>query len=165
LITKTQVSYIAPNKWFATDYGEGLRRLVAQGKSLSRVVDFRDFQVFSDATNYTCILSLSSKPRQYFSYIDASSGRIENEQSISAQTLSTAGAVWSFATGREAELLERLLGGTYPRLQEFRDRAFQGLRTSDNDVYVLTTVEPPSARLVRVTSRATGRVTKSRREF
>ncbi|MGH7783271.1 MAG: Eco57I restriction-modification methylase domain-containing protein, partial [Candidatus Binatia bacterium] len=44
-ITKGQVSYIAPNKWFATDYGEGLRRLVAEKRALARVVDFRDFQL------------------------------------------------------------------------------------------------------------------------
>lgn len=67
-ITRNQVSYIAPNKWLATDYGEGLRKLVTDQRALARFVDFRDFQLFDGATNYTCILTLSREPRDSFAY-------------------------------------------------------------------------------------------------
>lgn len=157
-VTKGQVSYIAPNKWFATDYGEGIRRLVREQKALARVVDFGDFQLFPDATNYTCIASLSRKPKDSFAYVDASSGEIGREESLPMKTLSSDGRVWSFARGPEAALLEKLMNGPFPVLKDLRDRAFQGLRTSDNDVYVLRAAEPSKKGLMPVLSRATGEV-------
>jgi hypothetical protein len=157
-VTRGQVCYIAPNKWFATDYGEGLRRLVAEERALARVVDFRDFQLFPDATNYTCIASLSRRPTDSFAYVDASLGEIGKAQILSAQSLSKNGGVWAFTTGTEAALLQRLLSGAYPCLKDLRDRAFQGLRTSDNDVYVLRATGPNKKGLTPVLSRATGEV-------
>jgi hypothetical protein len=157
-ITKGQVSYIAPNKWFATDYGEGLRKLVAEEKALARVIDFEDFQLFPDATNYTCIAALARKQQDAFAYVDASSGEIGKEETIPTKNLSRDGRVWSFARGAEAALLERLLNGSFPVLKDLRDRAFQGLRTSDNDVYVLHATGPSKKGLMPVLSRATGEV-------
>lgn len=155
-ISKGQVSYIAPNKWFATDYGVGLRKLVVEQRALASVVDFRDFQLFEDATNYTCILALSGKPKETFIYVDASSGIIGQEDTRPLESLPYDGGVWTFTTGPETLLLQRLLGGDYPRLKELRDRAFQGLRTSDNDVYILRANGPARKGLLPVTSRATG---------
>lgn len=155
-ITKNQVSYIAPNKWFATDYGVGFRKLVIERSALTRVVDFRDFQLFADATNYTCILALSRKPKKSFVYVDASSGNIGREEVQSLEELPSDGGAWTFTSGPEAILLRRLLGGNYPRLKELRDRAFQGLRTSDNDVYILRENGPARKGLLPMISRATG---------
>ena len=72
------------------------------------------------------------------------------------ESLPCDGGVWTFTTGLEASLLQRLLGGDYPRLKELRDRAFQGLRTSDNDVYILRANGQARKGLLPVTSRATG---------
>jgi len=66
--------------------------------------------------------------------------------------------VWSFASGAEAALLQRLLSGAYPSLKDLRERAFQGLRTSDNDVYVLHATGPTKKGLTPVLSQATGEV-------
>jgi hypothetical protein len=104
-ISTGQVSYIAPNKWFATDYGVGLRRLVAERKALVRVVDFKDYQLFPEATNYTCILSLSRKPGDAFVFVDASSGSIGNEISLSLKDLPGEGGAWSFACEAEGALM------------------------------------------------------------
>ena len=155
-LTKSEVCYIAPNKWFATDYGAGLRKLVVERQALARVVDFRDHQLFEDATNYVCILSLSRNPRSSFVYVDGSSGEIGAEQMLSQQGLAVGGEVWSFASGAEGDLLKRLLEGGCPRLKALRDRAFQGLRTSDNDVYVLQAVGAVRKGMISVASRATG---------
>ncbi len=156
-VSKGQVSYIAPNKWFATDYGAGLRKFVIDQRALARVVDFRDFQLFEDATNYTCVLALSRKPKASFVYVDASSGKIGQAEVRPLESLPSDGGVWTFTAGPEASLLQRLLGNDYPRLKELRDRAFQGLRTSDNDVYILRATGPARKGLLPVTSRATGR--------
>jgi hypothetical protein len=153
-LTTKEAIYIVPNKWFATDYGAGLRELVACKKALSRVVDFKDFQLFEDATNYTCIAGLSCTPRENFAFVDASTGEIGSEQHRPAPG---SGGVWTFGGAAEAALLERLRSSQYPRLKEFVGRAFQGLRTSDNDVFVFRGAERVSNETVRVHSRATGR--------
>ncbi len=152
-LTTKEAVYIVPNKWFATDYGAGLRELVAVDKALSRVVDFRDFQLFEDATNYACVVGLSRASRERFVFVDASTGEIGKEQELPVPQNDR---VWAFSGGAEAALLERLLSSEYPRLGEFIDRAFQGLRTSDNDVFVFRGTERVSKGTVRVRSRATG---------
>lgn len=53
-------------------------------------------------------------------------------------------------------MLKRLLGGAFPKLADIRARAFQGLRTSDNHVYVLQGAGKPAKGTLRVASRATG---------
>jgi hypothetical protein len=155
-ITRNQVSYIAPNKWLATDYGEGLRKLVTDRRALARFVDFRDFQLFDGATNYTCILTLSREPKDSFAYADASSGEIPEHSTIPSDRLRGDGATWDFTVGAEASLLDRLLSLHCPRLADLRDRAFQGLRTSDNEVYVLKQAGSEQGGLLTVDSRATG---------
>jgi hypothetical protein len=54
--------------------------------------------------------------------------------------------------------LKRLLSSNFPRLKDLRDRAFQGLRTSDNCVYVLRSVGTPHDGMLPLQSDATGRV-------
>jgi hypothetical protein len=130
--------------------------LVTEQKALSRVIDFRDFQLFPDATTYTCTLTLSRQPKESFVYVDAASGQIGQEQTQPLANLPSDGGAWTFASGLEAALLPRLLGGAYPWLKALRDRAFQGLRTSDNDVYILRANGPARKGLLQVASRATG---------
>lgn len=153
-LTTGQVSYIAPSKWFSTDYGAGLRKTAAEKKSLARVVDYGDYQIFEDVTNYTCICFLRSKPADTYIYVEAHRGELGPEQVRDGAALASDGSPWNFASGVEAALLARL-AAKYPKLSEFRDRAFQGLRTSDNDVYVLTTDGRPRGGVLPVVSRAT----------
>lgn len=152
------VFYIAPNKWFATDYGRGLRRLVASRQALAQVVDFKDFQVFEGVTNYTAIVGLDAEPQETFLYVDASAGKIEAGDSVSTRTLSEEGGTWSFGSMEEMRLLGQLLRPEHPRLGDLLDRAFQGIRTSDNKVYVLKQTGDPRNGYLPVRSDATGQV-------
>lgn len=54
------VSYIMPNKWMTTGYGEGLRKFFLEN-GLDNVMDFGDAQVFPNVTTYTCIFSKYGK--------------------------------------------------------------------------------------------------------
>jgi hypothetical protein len=155
-ITSGRVSYIAPNKWFATDYGEGLRKWVAERGALASVVDFRDYQLFEDATNYTCILTLSKKSLSEYEFIDAANGEIGLGEKRSAADLPQDGSTWMFAGGAEARLLKRLLDDAFPKLADIRARAFQGLRTSDNEVYVVQGAGKAAKGMQRIASVATG---------
>ena len=54
------LSYILPNKWGKVMYGRPLRRLFLQ-TNLTHLIDFRDIQIFADATTYTCIVRLKKE--------------------------------------------------------------------------------------------------------
>lgn len=54
------LSYILPNKWEKVMYGRPLRKLFLQ-KNLTHFIDFRDIQIFDDATTYTCIIQLKKE--------------------------------------------------------------------------------------------------------
>ena len=49
---------IMPNKFLSTQYGESLQLYLRSGLLWEYLVDFGDLQVFSTATNYTCIVVL-----------------------------------------------------------------------------------------------------------
>jgi hypothetical protein len=49
------LGYICPHKFWQATYGEGIRRIITNGKYLREVYDFRDQQVFRGATTYTAI--------------------------------------------------------------------------------------------------------------
>ena len=55
-----QLSFIIPNKWQKVIYGRPLRRFFLD-HDLTTMVDFGDNQVFSDATTYTCIISMRKR--------------------------------------------------------------------------------------------------------
>ena len=54
------LSYILPNKWEKVMYGRPLRRLFLQN-NLNQLIDFRDIQIFDDATTYTCIIRMKKE--------------------------------------------------------------------------------------------------------
>lgn len=54
---KGHLSFIMPNKWMKVGAGRGLRHLLSN-KDLTELVDFKDRQIFPEATTYTCIISL-----------------------------------------------------------------------------------------------------------
>ena len=59
------LGFICPHKFWQATYGEGIRKIIAEGRHLRSVIDFTDQQVFRGATTYTAIhvLSKKRKPR------------------------------------------------------------------------------------------------------
>ena len=60
---------IVPNKFLKTDYGQGLRKLIAGRGALDQVLDFGACQVF-EVTIYTCLLFLENFRRRTFRYAE-----------------------------------------------------------------------------------------------
>src|SRR5450755_763020 len=54
-----QLGFILPHKFFNAQYGEPLRALLSENKSVSEIVHFGDKQIFEQATTYTCLLFLN----------------------------------------------------------------------------------------------------------
>lgn len=55
LTAKGLLGFIMPHKFWQATYGAGLRKVIATGKHLRSVIDFRQEQVFRGATTYTAI--------------------------------------------------------------------------------------------------------------
>jgi hypothetical protein len=53
------LGFIMPHKFWQAKYGEGLRKVIADGKHLKAVTDFGDQQVFKGGTTYTAVHVLS----------------------------------------------------------------------------------------------------------
>lgn len=54
-----KLGYILPNKFLNSQVGEQLRAVLSEGQHLERLVHFGAFQIFQNATTYTCLLFLN----------------------------------------------------------------------------------------------------------
>lgn len=50
-----KMGFIAPSVWLMNEYGKGLRNFIRKTHSLDRWIDFKDYQVFEEATTYTAL--------------------------------------------------------------------------------------------------------------
>ena len=138
-----QLAFILPHKFFNAQYGEPLRKLLADGKHLRHVVHFGDQQVFPGATNYVCLLFLAKGGAEQCRF-----ARADNLRAWLADGLATEAAIpssrvtdteWNFAVGEGAGLFEKLQRMPV-KLGNIAARISQGIRTSANEVYVLDVV-------------------------
>jgi len=136
---KGMLGYILPNKFFNSQYGEGLRETLSSGKHLSHIVHFGDEQVFSGATTYTCLLFLSKAPSQNCDLVlvknlqgwrDKKSGDIGKVPAKSFDSQE-----WNLALGAKGDLRKKLpkLGKPLGEIAHI----FVGLQTSADGIYVL----------------------------
>jgi len=160
-----EFGYIVSNKFMQADYGEATRRYLSHEKAVRQLVDFGDQQVFDDATTYTVLTFLSSRPTETFKYalvkklertLDQLIKVKENvnldETSITVQTQETdtlSHKPWIFAAAKEEEILDKIA-----RFKKLDDVAqiFVGLQTSADRVYILEFKEDLGS-LVKVYSR------------
>ena len=54
------LSYINPSKFTTTKTGEGVRKYLIENCHITSFVNFKEYQVFEDATTYCCILTLEN---------------------------------------------------------------------------------------------------------
>ena len=161
------MGYILPHKFFQAQYGEALRKLIADGRHLAEIVHFGDQQVFAGASTYTCLLFLDKGGNDRFQYTSANDllGWRTARQGIEGKIAAAAAnqPEWSFVVGPGAALFERLTG-MYAKLGDIAARMAQGIRTSANEVYVLELISE-TGKLVRARSEALGRIVTLQREL
>lgn len=148
--------YIMPHKFFQASYGEGLRKLIAESKALTEIVNFRDNQIFENASTYTCLLFLSKNKAQRFKYAEIRElvkpvEQLNNllvSESYSSDTMraeyiskkQATSEPWNFHYESSGNLIEKIHQNTKP-LEEFTDRIFQGLKTSADKIYTMDVVK------------------------
>jgi hypothetical protein len=161
------LGFIMPHKFWQAKYGDGLRKVIADGKHLKAVVDFRQEQVFRGATTYTAVHVLSKAPNpngvRYSAttkLVDGTSQMIAIEAGRQIEGIEIADAAhpgdghWSFVA--ETHRITTLLAesGTQPLFEVAR--LAQGIKTSADKVFVLDLVHKAKDYAV-VASQQTGK--------
>ena len=150
-----RLSFILPHKFFNAQYGEPLRKLLAEGMHLTEIVHFGHQQIFVGATTYTCLLFLNKDSQNEFEFTkvdDLAAWRLigsETTRSFPASRLTS--AEWNIGLNAVAKLYERI--GQTPTNLGSVARIFQGLVTGADKVYVLEQVSSDTNGLMRVIDR------------
>jgi len=139
LTSRGRLGLILPSKFFSTDYGASLRKLISERRALSEVVDFGHAQVFASATTYTCLLFLTGSPGAALAYANVTdppvlAGSQPSYQIISASALT--GQPWVFGTDRDRQVVDRTLRNALP-LGHLPARIGRGSSSGADDVFIL----------------------------
>lgn len=138
--THGKAGFILPNKFFTSNYGEPLRKLLAEKNLVRQIVNFTFGQVFADATTYTCLLFIEPGNQSGFKYMELSNPELLISPQFLSQQEFTQGkltsAAWTFVSSNTEKFLDKAKKCSEP-FSIIAARLFQGLRTSDNEVYVL----------------------------
>ncbi len=142
------LGFIMPHKFWQAVYGAGLRKIIAEGQHLQRVVDFKEEQVFAGATTYTAIHVLSRRGGVKFVDYASISPLVDGASQVAAvEACQPADGIgyaacphpgaerWSFVVGVAAALADS--NGSIQPLKSVA-RLAQGIKTSADKVFVLT---------------------------
>ncbi|MEA1957718.1 MAG: Eco57I restriction-modification methylase domain-containing protein, partial [Euryarchaeota archaeon] len=150
LTPKGLVGFIMPNKFFLTNYGEGLRRMISEKNALNALVNFKDNQIFRGASTYTCLIFLRVEsssckyseiteikdlPRDLATISEKS--EFDDGNIIVGSINSSLGySPWVFSVGKSREITERLMKFE-KTLGDYTERIFQGVATSADKIYIV----------------------------
>jgi len=143
-----RLGYIAPSLWVANEYGEGLRSSIAAGQNLDRWIDFKSYQVFEEATNYTALQFFKKAPSDRIWVAAAPTGEIPpNPWGNGGQALPYGrqlfGDRWLLLGGNERALIDRLYQRcTHLDNPRHTSNIFVGLQTSADAIYHLKRLGP-----------------------
>jgi type I restriction-modification system DNA methylase subunit len=144
------LGFIMQHRFWQARYGEGLRKVVADGKHLRAVVDFGDQQVFRGATTYTAIHILGRQPAtngvDYANVYDLQDGRAQcatldaGQATVGAERFKArqpqGAGPWVFSDAADSAWLDAVRAN-HPTLDKVSERIAQGIVTSDDDVFFL----------------------------
>ena len=133
-----RLGFILPGKFLSTDYGEPLRRLLAESTCVDQIVDFGHSQVFQRATTYTCLLFLDKGKHDRVHYWQAWSSDLSGQppKPIMVATKSLSGSPWLFVGKTASRLLRKLAKGT-TALSLLPAHISRGSSTGCDDVFCL----------------------------
>ena len=141
------IGFIMPSKFVNADYGLGLRNLISETKSLYKLLDFKDIQIFGDATNYTCILFLKNSKNEDFYYLFPKSKNTFTLQAVSnietfqeyKLPIPEPNHSWVLSENKVSELVKKLTDNNLT-LGDVSKNIFQGLTTSADSIYFVKVI-------------------------
>jgi len=166
--------YISSRQFVKAEYGEGLRRLLAE-KKIEEIVDFGENKVFDNAATFPAIFIAENAPSSYpvryvrvsknsFAEIVAAAGdeRVTELKRIAVERASGIGAdsfepdSWTLATAAENAILQKMREAGVP-LGKYVENIFYGIKTGYNKAFFideatrnqLLSEDPNSERLIK----------------
>jgi hypothetical protein len=139
LNSKGRLGFILPHKFFNAQYGEPLRRLLADGKYVDQIVHFGHDQVFEGATTYTCLMILDKGGADTLQFVKVE--QLDKWRAIgsAARGLITADQIssseWNMSVGSNQNIIKKL--SMVPKKLGSFGHIFVGTQTSADDVFVL----------------------------
>jgi type I restriction-modification system DNA methylase subunit len=137
---KGRLGFILPSKFFQTDYGTELRKILTDRRAVEKLVDFVHLQVFEGPTTYTCLMFLTSGRNKNVQYL-----RVQDEQdlpsikaplsSVPSDTLTSES--WVFG-GRERRAIFRKLSEGARPLLDLGVAISRGSSSGTDDVFVVS---------------------------
>ena len=141
LNSRGRMGFIAPSLWTLNEYGAGLRRKLHRTQQLDRWVDFKSFQVFSEATTYTALQFYSKTQNEFVRIALATDGAVSTSDwsdpnfQVGYGDL-PADDTWLLLPRSELDLI-RSLSEQCSRLDEVAPQIIVGLQTSADHIYHL----------------------------
>jgi type I restriction-modification system DNA methylase subunit len=137
------MGFIVPNKFIKVGAGKELRRLIADHRHLKTFVSFGPHQVFTDKTNYTCLLFLSKNKQDTFQYYEINEiEKVKLGIPVKTDTaiIKSGGLtddVWVLLPETLSDIYIRIISNSI-KLEDLvgKDNIFNGIQTSANDIYI-----------------------------
>lgn len=137
------LGYIVPSKFMKVGAGQKLRKLISEKKCLDSITSFGACQVFTDKSNYTCLLILKNNKHNTFKYNEVKN--LEDWQLTDKSTIHVdykdsnilGEDTWAIIPDEQSDLFEKIISQS-TSLQEIvgQDNIFNGIQTSANGIYI-----------------------------
>jgi type I restriction-modification system DNA methylase subunit len=125
---------IIPNKLFHTRSASALREALATDRLVDQIVDFGDEQLFTGATNYSCLLFLDRNPKAEVRYSSAKAGlELVSQFTVPQSTLLD--GTWHFENQEVSTLFAKLESQGVP-LTDITSRFGTGVQTGADRLLV-----------------------------
>ncbi len=142
-----RLGYILPNKFFSADYGKNLRNYISKNKAIKEIVDFKDYQIFENATTYTCLLFLDKEDNTRFFYctpknlMKLNKGILNKDNLICfEQKIPVSDLTWSFSDGNSSQIFQKF-DKIDLRLNNIAEAIFQGMITGADRYYFVKIIK------------------------
>ena len=139
-----RLGFVAPSLWPRLEKGEGLRRVIHDGRHLEKWLDFRSFQLFEDVTVYTAIQIFSKTPTETIRLAFVPDGDIskvdwaDERLALPYDEITAQAEPWLLAPAPIRSMIGRLGRDATPLgHSENTSAIFQGLITSADHIYQL----------------------------
>lgn len=137
--------YITTSKFMHSEYGKAICARLAKDVRILNIIDFKDSQVFPDHTTYTSVITFTKLPAaKKFTVTHFPSGITSIHDLGKSKTFSLNTSVlesfpWNLATDETQGIIRKLSDSSFPLLEHIFPNILQGLRTGQNDTFVLKT--------------------------
>jgi type I restriction-modification system DNA methylase subunit len=146
-----RLGFILPSKFFQTDYGIELRKILIDRQAVRKLVDFGHLQVFDGPTTYTCLMFLTSGANKNVEYLQVQDAHDLPSlkgtlSSVPSDTLSSES--WVLGAMEKRAIFRKMSNRAVP-LQDLGVAISRGSSSGADDVFVVSVTDQSGVYLTR----------------